>query len=89
MYILGLQCDPHDALVETILLLNLVIHEIRPMQQYLDFGSCGDALTLCSCRQKLSLLFLLQGMAGAIGISYFLLALFIVSRYSSSLGSMK
>ena len=30
MYILGLHCDPHDALVETILLLNLVIHEIRP-----------------------------------------------------------
>ena len=29
MYILGLQCDPHDALVETTLPLNLGIHEIR------------------------------------------------------------
>ena len=39
------------------------------MPPYLDFGSFGDALTVCSCRQKLALLFLLQGMAGAIGIS--------------------
>ena len=35
------------------------------MQSYLDFVSCEDALTLCSCRQKLCLLCLLQGISKA------------------------